>query len=445
MALQRFSPRSCLQLKEWLGTAFVPMGERVATERKLSVKQQSLEQLQPQMEVPFSIAEYEERLRRVREGMKKRQIDLLYLSAPESMHYLSGYQSEWYQAQSPKVWPAVSGIAVHVDHDRFILFDQYEEAVLARYQTVATDIRHFPRTKQTAAVDFVVSELKTTGWLTGPVGLEMWNYRPNRVISGQFQDAFESEGLSVVDGSDVVRDARAIKSPTELAYTQSAMRIADIGMNAAIAAARPGVTELEVYAELIAAMARAGGENPSITLPVLSGPKTASPHSLASRKTIMPGEIVVIDVCGVYHRYHANVARTLSMGEPHPDVADMHERSAGSYRVLEEIIRPNLPVTDLNAAVVQYYEEAGIWGEQRWVGGYELGVGFPPDWVGPWVYDPNLDAEGQVFHPGVVVNYESQYFLPQSAGLTLLIDTLMFTEDDARILSEVPRELIVVS
>lgn len=415
----------------------------MATERRLSIKEQALDHLHPQMEVPFSLAEYAERLRRVREGMRERQIDLLYLSAPESLHYLSGYQSEWYQAQSPWVWPAVSGIAVHVDHDHFILFDQYEEAVLARYQTVASDLRHFPRTKQVGAVDFVLAELKAAGWLTGPVGLEMGSYRPNRVISEQFQTAFEGEGLAVVDGTAIVRETRARKSPTELAYIATAMQIADIGMRAAMEAARPGVTELEVYGELIAAMARAGGENPGITLPVLSGLKTASPHALASRKTIMPGEIVIIDVCGVYNRYHANVARTLSMGEPHPDVLDMHERSAGSYRVLEEMIRPNLPVAELNAAVVAYYEEAGIWGEQRWVGGYELGIGFPPDWVGPWVYDPNLDPGKSAFLPGTVVNYESQYFLPQGAGLSLLIDTLMFTGEDARIMSTIPREIAI--
>jgi hypothetical protein len=43
-----------------------------------------------------------------------------------------------------------------------------------------------------------------------------------------------------------------------------------------------------------------------------------------------------------------------------------------------------------------------------------------------------------------VVNYESQYFLPQRAGLTFLIDTLMFTEDQATIMSQIPHDLIVV-
>ena len=45
--------------------------------------------------------------------------------------------------------------------------------------------------------------------------------------------------------------------------------------------------------------------------------------------------------------------------------------------------------------------------------------------------------------PGMVVNYESQYFLPYGAGLCLQIDTIMFTEEEGRITSTVPREIAI--
>jgi hypothetical protein len=73
--------------------------------------------------------------------MAKAGIDLLYLMAPESICYLSGYQNEWYQGQSPKAWAASSGIAVHVDHDDFIFFDSPAEAILGRASSVAIDVR----------------------------------------------------------------------------------------------------------------------------------------------------------------------------------------------------------------------------------------------------------------------------------------------------------------
>ncbi|MBA3416765.1 MAG: aminopeptidase P family protein, partial [Chloroflexia bacterium] len=233
----------------------------------------------PAMEAPFSLPEYRRRLDRVRAGMARTGIDLLYVMAPESMCYLSGYQNEWYQGQSPKAWAASSGIAVHVDRDAFILFDSPAEALLGRASSVATDIRHTDRAS--AGIDFIVAELKAAGWLTGAVGLEMWSYRPNRVVSERFQAAFEGAGCAVVDGTDIVREARRLKSPQELATMEIAARIADIGLEAARQVLRPGVTELEVYGETIAAMAKAGGENAGITLPVLSGIKTPTGHGLA--------------------------------------------------------------------------------------------------------------------------------------------------------------------
>ncbi len=50
--------------------------------RKLSNKELFLEYCSPSMETPFSLEEYRNRLRRVREEMARRRIDLMYLSSP---------------------------------------------------------------------------------------------------------------------------------------------------------------------------------------------------------------------------------------------------------------------------------------------------------------------------------------------------------------------------
>ena len=89
-----------------------------------------LQQCRPAMELGFSLAEFDQRLAAIRARMAEDRIDLLWLMAPESLYYVSGYSCEWYQAQSPKQWPATSGIAIHVDHDRFIMFDTPSERVM---------------------------------------------------------------------------------------------------------------------------------------------------------------------------------------------------------------------------------------------------------------------------------------------------------------------------
>jgi len=408
-----------------------------------------LQETAPGMEIPFSLAEYRARLDRIRGLMERDGIDLLYLSAPESMYYVSGYQAEWYQAQSPPEWPPTSGIAVHVDHDRFILFDIPDELILNQYMTISRDTRIYQEDGAELSivdgrgmVDWIAAELKAEGWTGGTAGLEMYSYRPNRIVSERFQAALETAGCRVVDATHILQEARRFKSPQELAYTEKAARIADVGLQAAIDCIQPGITELDVYGEIIYAMSAAGGENPAIPVMVVAGARSG--HALASRRQIMVGDLVNIDLCGVFNRYHSDVSRTVSIGEPALEVAEVVAKSARAFDVLRETVRPNLPVAELTGRMQQYYEEAGIWDDNWWVGGYELGIGFPPDWVGTFLYDPLLDPGDAVFPPGLVVNYESIFMLPEGAGHSALIDTVAFSKERARVLSQIPADLIVV-
>lgn len=397
----------------------------------------------PEMESAFPISEYRARHERLRAAMEKAGLDMVFLSAPESICWLTGYQAEWYQGQSSTKFQPAGGIAVHVNHDKWIHFDNDMEAVLVKFTSVSTDIRLNPH--ELDGADFVVRELSSENWLSGSrVGLEMHSSRPNRAYSEHFQRALEGAGAVVSDATLMVRAARRLKSPAELSMVRTAQRIADIGMQAAINNIAPGMTELEVYAEIVSAMARAGGENPGITLPVASGPKSPCVHALASRRVIMPGDIVTVDVSGVYNRYHANMARAISMGEPSPAVAQRCEIIYGAMDVVADTVRPHLPVRELMSTVEAYYRDAGILGEGWWIGGYELGIAFPPDWVGEFMYELGTDQGDATFLPGDVVNYEANFYLPEDAGLAMAINTMAFTDDSASFLQKTPNQLFIV-
>ena len=400
---------------------------------------------QPENEAPFSAEEFAGRLDRLRQRMSESNIEMLYLMAPESMYYLSGYQAEWYQAQSPPQWPASSAIAVHVDHDHYILFDSEREAVLTRVFTLAQDVRYFPRTALRGSVQFVVSELEREGWLKGTVGLEFWSYRPNRPIGERLESAFTAAGARVTDSTALLREVRHVKSPAEIACLREAARIANIGMGSARATIAAGVSELEVYGEMVRAMARAGGENPGITMPVLSGGKTNALHALATRRRMRQGELVTVDVAGVYKRYHVNIARTFSIGAPSTEVTELTRRAAGSMELIRSMLRPRLPISELTAALRDYFQRHGLWECRGWIGGYELGIAFPPDWVGNFVYDAASEAEDdRAFQPNTAVNYENQFFMPRHQGQYFTIETLLFEADSVAMLSEPPFELIVI-
>jgi Xaa-Pro dipeptidase len=398
----------------------------------------------PEMDIPFLLPEFQTRLRAVKALMEQSRVDLLFLSAPESLYYVSGYRAQWYQAQSPAIWPPASGIAIRRDADDFIHFETEMEETLVKSCAISRDIRIY-REDEASVLEFIVANLKDAGWLKGTVGLEKWSYRPSPGYSELFQAGLENHGVSVVDATSILRDVRRIKSPQELSYIREASRIADIGMTAAKRAlTTPGVTELDVYSELTYAMGKAGGEPAAIPLAVLSGERSATPHALTSRHQIKPGDIVSIDVCGVYNRYHSNVARTFSVGAPAPGIEEYIAKTAYVFSVLDHILRPDIRVAEVLSAVKQYFEDIGIWEDHWWIGGYELGLAFAPDWDGHFTYDIGTDPGDDIFEPGMVINFESNFYLPKGIGCSGIINTMEISQTDVTWLSSLPLGLMVV-
>ena len=74
-------------------------------------------------------------------------------------------------------------------------------------------------------------------------------------------------------------------------------------------------------------------------------------------------------------------------------------------------------------------------------GGYELGISFPPDWVGWWSFSVGEeDTNDWIIQERQVFNFESY-----STGSTALIDTFVHETDRCRRLSMTPADLLVVA
>lgn len=393
--------------------------------------------------IAFDRAEYLDRIRRVRALMAERKIDLLYVTTPEHVCWLHGFFASWYKANSPMRYPQMYGTVIHVDHDDFIHFDNPTELPVLAKTSISTDNRFFRSREAPPNLAFIIGELKAKGWLAGTVAFEQWSYVPNRAIGTMLEGAFLAEGLRVVDGSAIIRRARLVKSPAEVACVERAVELADIGHETIRRTMRPGITELELFGEVTRAMMAAGSEFPALipifnAVPVRDGRPVSAGHAMAGRKVIQAGEFLTADLCGVYNRYHGNVMRGFYLGDPAPAMVDQHRRAAGAFDVIRTEVKAGMTVREVNAVLRRYYEEVGLWNEPGWALGYELGLSLPPDWVGDFYFhfkdDKYLD---RVFEENMVTNFESLFN-------TWLIDTLVYGRDGTRILSRTPLELIAV-
>jgi Xaa-Pro aminopeptidase len=388
--------------------------------------------------IPFTREEYAGRLAKLRRAMVADGIQTLLLSSPEAMCWLHGLSLRWYKSQSPRDWRPLTCTAVNVDSEDFIQFEGMEHEEMLRRTSVATDIRLLPRYQRSDMLGFIVSELAAEGWLDGTVGVEKYAHIPNAAVAGMLQSAMEAKGATVVDGTGAARRVRRTKSPAEVVYVEKAAEICDTGIRHLASVLAPGMTELEAWAELTSAMAGAGGEPAALHNTVVAGvPGTG--HSIAGRRVLKAGDVIEIDPCGVYNHYHANRNMVFYLGEPPQVAVDLFKVLAGAYDVIRATARVGTPVKDLNKALKDYYIDAGVWhlNSQYWVGGYELGISFPPDWVGEWKFTVNSENEPGVIEDGLVTNFES------IIGLGLL-DTIVYQSAGTRTLSTIPHEIIAV-
>jgi len=384
----------------------------------------------------FPAEEYRGRLARLRAAMARDQIDLVLLFSMDAMCWLHGYELRWYKAASPREWPPLGCTAVHVEQGEPIVFETIEHRDLLHERSVAEDVRLSTREDGRGRLDFMLANLRAEGWLGGRVGTERWAFLPNHAVAATVDEALRAAGCETVDATDAIRGARRVKSPLELERIGRAAAICDIGLTHLQSVLRPGMTELEAWGEMMLAMARAGGEPAAIHEMVSVGDIHRN-HALAGPRRLAAGDVMWADPCGVLDRYHANVARTFSLGAAPAPARRVAAIEAGAYDVLCEVARPGTPVREVARRLHEYYVDAGVW-ELRgngWVGAYELGVSFPPDWVGDFCWSVGEEERDDVIEAGSVSNYESCIGLP-------MIDTIVYGEEATVRLSQVPLEVL---
>ncbi|MBJ7464702.1 MAG: aminopeptidase P family protein [Mycolicibacterium sp.] len=381
----------------------------------------------------FDADEYETRRQKLRQAGARAGMDLLVLSSPEAMCWLHGYQSRWYRAQSSTRWRPYQCTVMRVDTGDYVVYDVEHHDYLLRRTSVATDIRLIERDDGEAVLDFSIADLRARGWLTGRVGLEFYSHVPNRATSDLVQAAFEANNCVVEDASAVIRSVRKVKSAAEIAMIERAAAVCDLGLLALQSEVRPGMTEKQAWGLMVAAMAAAGGEPAALHESVVVGPIELG-HAYSSDRPIARGEVLCADPCGVVNRYHANVERWFVVdAEPTDTLYRLAEIEAEAFRLLCAGAADGVRVDEVTEQIEQHLREAGLWGLHDWNGGYEMGISFPPDWVGEWTFTVG-ESTDDVFEAGVVTNYESIVLYP-------MIDTVVFEKAGARTLSALPLDV----
>jgi len=236
--------------------------------------------------------------------------------------------------------------------------------------------------------------------------------------------------------SPVLSTLRTRKEPEEIELLARAGSSADETFGRISGEGLTGRTEEEISRSLAAHLVDTGHQSAGFGI-VASGPNGASPHHQPSDRTIRHGDTVVLDFGGRVGGYYSDISRTVSVGEPSPEVSEVHEIVRDAQEAAFRSVRPGVPAEDVDETARQVIEGAGYGHAILHRTGHGIGLEEHED---PYIVKGN----DQPLQTGMCFSIEPGIYLQGRFGVRIE-DIVVVTEDGARRLNDAPRELAVVA
>jgi Xaa-Pro aminopeptidase len=389
---------------------------------------------------PFPPEEYATRHANVRANLAKHGVDALYVTSPADLTYLTGYDMIWYHLSN------LTGLLIRADRDEPVFFDTTGHTTIVSTTPEIREVVWFER-GEGGDIEAIVGGIEDRGLARGRVAIQPWNHAPHASVMDALAARLRRSGAEVVEGNLLVEELRLLKSEREIAVMRQAAAMADEAMAAARDAIKPGILETEIEAVIMRSLMGSGAGYPGIRSMIGSGPRAGTHHSPAQHRRVQQGDLVFIDFCASLHRYHVNLNRTFSVGEPDPRWVDLMTTSAGCIDAVIREVKPGEPWSKAAAVGERYMDEHDLRKYLWWVGGYAQGIALPPDWCGAYWVAPHGDIPDRPVVPGMFFNYENQFDVwedwPGGSGAAY-IETFLMTDDGLEVMSKLPRTITVV-
>lgn len=351
------------------------------------------------MQAAFAETEYRDRLRRGREALQKAQLDGAICVAPEHLNYFAGYDAHTHFDEQALVFSAGS------DEPTLIVRDG--DIGTAQSMSWVGDKRGYSL-ESGGAAPLVTAVAEEKGLVGGRIGIELYSYAFN---VGYYLglSAGLGPGTHLVDSTEVLGWLRVAKSPAELVYVRQAQAHNLAGVEAAMATAKPGITEIEWAGEIEHALRRHGSDYSAMPTWIWSGERTAIGHATPSARVLCNNQPAMFSFAGVARRYHVSTYHTIHFGRPSPRLRELFTIAQDALGAEVEHARVGKPIAGAAQAAAKVVRKAGL--EQhmnvRW--GYGVGLGYPPSWLEPLQIS---EDSKEVFAPGMVTCLHVGFALP---------------------------------
>ncbi|MTI05834.1 ectoine hydrolase DoeA [Roseibium denhamense] len=327
----------------------------------------------------FSRDEYDQRVAKTRKAMDAAGLDLLIVSDPSNMNWLTGYDGwSFYVHQA---------VLVGLDGDP-IWFGRGQDAngalrtCFMHPDNIIGYPDHYVQSFERHPMEVLSALIEERGVGAVRIGVEMDNYYFSAAAFACLQKHLPNARFQ--DATALVNWQRAVKSSRELDYMRLAGRKVEKIHQRILEKAEPGLRKSDLVSEIYDATLRynpdigAGGDYPAIVPLVPSGSDAAAPHLTWDDQPMRVDEGTFFEVAGVHNRYHCPLSRTLYLGTPPQKFLDAEQAVLEGLEAGLEVAKAGNLCEDIAHAFFKVLKRHGITKDNRT--GYPIGLSYPPDW-----------------------------------------------------------------
>ena len=294
-------------------------------------------------------------------------------------------------------------------------------------------------------MNVLAEKLTEMGYSKAKIGADAEGYdSPQGYRGPRLSEVLPEASVDVM--RDLVEGLRAIKSHEEIALIRESARWGNLAHALLQEYSLPGRTEneismrasLEATTTMIKTLgkaykpgaARAGA---SAGFRGQIGANSALPHAMTINAVLKKGDVLVTGASATVAGYVSELERTMFVQEVSPEQRKFFDHMLALQDIAFEAIRPGRKCSDVDKAVMAYYEKHNLWEYWRHHTGHALGL------LGHEA--PFFDVgDHTVIEPGMVFSVEPGLYVPGLGGFRHS-DTIVVTDIGIEFLTYYPREL----
>ena len=295
----------------------------------------------------FSLAERDRRWNAVRELMRQHRLDVIV--TPNNTGHSTDFQANTRYLTHCGGGGDADVAAVLPATDEVTAIATTAQARWPTVQEWTKDVREARRNYGRIIVERL-RELKVERGRIGITGLgdvEGTRTPEGTILYGtwkQIREAFPQAEL--VDASEILAQARYVKSQEEIEALTKSMEIVEIAYRAEIQAAKPGVKDWEVWAETQCALMRNGSEMP-VHCNWVSGKNPKRTLTRPSMRILEHGDLIINEVEASWIGYRSQGVQPVFVGSADPVHQELIKVQREVFNRAMEHLKPGVTVKEL--------------------------------------------------------------------------------------------------